>query len=101
MTEKEWMQEGVDLKLTALLYRRKIGLSLICALAGALLGGGLYFLTHVVYGPGREYEAVSKLYLTFAEDDDGDAYQYYNGYTWNDLMGTEPGDWGRLMRGRR
>lgn len=90
MTEKEWMQEGFDLKLAALLYRKKIWISIVCAMAGAALAGGLYFLVHVVYAPAREYEAVSKLYLTFAADDDGDAYQYYNGYTWNDLMGTEP-----------
>lgn len=90
MTEKEWMQEGFDLKLAALLYRKKIWISIVCALAGAALAGGVYVLVHVVYAPAREYEAVSKLYLTFAADDDGDAYQYYNGYTWNDLMGTEP-----------
>lgn len=90
MTEKEWMQEGFDLKLAALLYRKKIWVSIVCAMAGAALAGGLYFLVHVIYAPAREYEAVSKLYLTFAADDDGDAYQYYNGYTWNDLMGTEP-----------
>lgn len=90
MTEREWMREGIDLKLTMLLYCRKIWISIVCALAGAVFAGGLYFLVHVVYAPAREYEAVSKLYLTFATDDDGDAYQYYNGYTWNDLMGTEP-----------
>ena len=90
MTEKEWMKEGIDLKLTALLYRKKIWISIVCALVGAVVAGGLYFLVHVVYAPARGYEAVSKLYLTFAQEDDGDAYQYYNGYTWNDLMGTEP-----------
>jgi len=84
------MREGADLKLIALLYRKKIWISLLCALLGGILAGGLYFVTHVLYGPAREYEAVSKLYLTFAKDDDGDAYQYYNGYTWNDLMRTEP-----------
>lgn len=90
MTEKEWMNEGIDLKLTMLLYRKKMWISILCALAGAVLAGGFYFLAHVVYAPAREYEAVSKLYLTFAPEDDGDAHQYYNGYTWNDLMGTEP-----------
>lgn len=90
MTEKEWMKEGIDLKLTVLLYRKKLWISIVCALAGAVAAVGLYFLVHVVYAPAREYEAVSKLYLTFAPEDDGDAHQYYNGYTWNDLMGTEP-----------
>ncbi len=90
MTEREWMDEGIDFKLIALLYRKRIWISIVCALAGAVFASGLYFIVHVVYAPAREYEAVSKLYLTFAADDDGDAYQYYNGYTWNDLMGTEP-----------
>lgn len=84
------MREGVDLKLIALLYRKKIWISLAGALAGAVFAGGLYFVLHVLYAPAKEYEAVSKLYLTFAKDDDGDAYQYYNGYTWNDLMKTDP-----------
>ena len=90
MTEQEWMREGLDIKRTVLLYRRKLWISFLCALAGAGLAGGFYFLVHVVFAPAREYEAVSKLYLTFGADDDGDAYQYYNGYTWNDLMKTEP-----------
>lgn len=64
----------------------KMWISIICALAGALLGGGLYLIVHVAFAPARVYEGVSKVYLTFAADDDGDAYQYYNGYTWNDLM---------------
>lgn len=90
MTDREWMKEGIDVKLTLLLYRKKVWISLLWALAGGLLAGGLYFIVHVLYAPAREYEAVSKLYLTFAADDDGEAYQYYNGYTWNDLMKTEP-----------
>ncbi len=90
MTEREWMREGADIRLLLLLYRKKIWISIICALAGALLGGGLYLIVHVAFAPARAYEGVSKLYLTFAADDDGDAYQYYNGYTWNDLIKTEP-----------
>ena len=90
MTQKEWMKEGIDLKLMALLYCRHLWISIAGILVGAILSGGLYFLVHVVYAPARQYRAVSKLYLTFATGDDGDAYQYYNGYTWNDLIGTEP-----------
>ncbi len=90
MTEREWMKEGLDLKLLVLLYRRKIWISLAGALAGGLLAGGVYMILHVLYAPAREYEAESKVHLTFAADDNGDAYQYYNGYTWNDLMKTDP-----------
>lgn len=90
MAEKECRKESIDLKLTAILFVKKLWFVLLWACIGAVLSGGIYFLIHVVYAPAREYEAVSKLYLEFAADDDGDAYQYYNGYTWNDLMGTEP-----------
>ncbi len=90
MTEKEWMNEGIDVKLLALLYRKKLWISIVCGLAGAMLAGGLYAFVHVAFAPAREYEGVTKLYLRFAADDNGDAYQYYNGYTWNDLMHTDP-----------
>ncbi|MBE5847840.1 MAG: hypothetical protein E7300_09220 [Lachnospiraceae bacterium] len=90
MTRKEWMNEGIDLRLEALLLKKKCIWLIVGLVGGAILAAGLYFLTHVVYAPAREYEAVSKLYLTFATDENGDVYQYYNGYTWNDLMQTEP-----------
>ncbi len=90
MTCKEWMNEGIDLRLEALLLKKKCIWLIVGLIGGAILAAGLYFLTHVAFAPAREYEAVSKLYLTFATDENGDAYQYYNGYTWNDLMQTEP-----------
>lgn len=85
----EKMREEADLKLLLLLYMKKIWVLAAGAVIGALIAGVIYFMCHVVYAPAREYEATSKLYLTFAAEDDGDAYQYYNGYTWNDLLKTE------------
>lgn len=90
MTQKQWMEEGFDLQLAWILFWKKIWIPIISIVVGAALCGGIYFFTHVIYAPAREYEAVSKLYLTFAMKTEEDAYQYYNGYTWNDLMGTEP-----------
>ena len=37
-----------------------------------------------------EYASVSKLYISFGNDENGDVYQYYNGYTWNDLIDADP-----------
>ena len=37
-----------------------------------------------------EYKAVSKLYISFDHDENGEVYQYYNGYTWNDLLDSDP-----------
>jgi len=36
-----------------------------------------------------QYRAYSEFYLDFAADETGEVYQYYNGYTWNDLMTTD------------
>ena len=80
----------MDLKRLGLLGLRKIWLVLLAALTGALIGCACYLVVHVVYAPAREYEAVGKLYIDFAEKSTGEAYQYYNGYTWDDLMKTDP-----------
>lgn len=80
----------MDLKRLGLLGLRKIWIVLLAALTGALAGCACYLIVHVVYAPAREYEAVGKLYIDFAEKSTGEAYQYYNGYTWDDLMKTDP-----------
>lgn len=80
----------MDLKRLGLLGLRKIWMVLLAALTGALAGCACYLVVHVVYAPAREYEAVGKLYIDFAEKSTGEAYQYYNGYTWDDLMKTDP-----------
>lgn len=80
----------MDLKRLGLLGLRKIWMVLLAALTGALAGCACYLVVHVAYAPAREYEAVGKLYIDFAEKSTGEAYQYYNGYTWDDLMKTDP-----------
>jgi len=68
---------------------RKIWILPLLAFIGMTLGLIIYFLATVVFGPAREYEASSKLYLNFAYDENGDVYDYYNGYTWNELMSID------------
>ncbi len=80
----------MDLKRLFLVTIRKGYLVLLAALTGALIGCACYLMVHVVYAPEREYEAISKLYIDFEERSTGEAYQYYNGYTWDDLMKTDP-----------
>lgn len=68
---------------------RKIWLLPLAGVIGALAGFAIYFAAHVVYGPARNYETSSMLYLIFAPDDTGEVYDYYNGYTWNTLMSSD------------
>ena len=90
MREIRYADEGMDMKKLMLCFFSKIWLVLLAAAAGAVLGGVIYTVSHIVSEAEREYRAMSKVYLDFAADETGDVYQAYNGYTWNDLMATDP-----------
>lgn len=91
MTQEEWMQEGMDLRLTLLLLVRKIGYIIGAGIFCSLIAGGIYLLTHVVWASAREYRAVSRYYIDFTVDENGDrAYDYYNAATWNDVAASDP-----------
>ncbi len=90
MREIRYADAGMDLKKTALCFLGKIWLVILAAAAGAALGAAIYEASHVVPESEREYRAVSKVYLDFAPDETGEVYQAYNGYTWNDLIATDP-----------
>ena len=90
MRDIKYADSGMDLKKLALCFIRKIWLVLPAAAVGAVIGGILYEAAHIVPESEREYRAVSKIYLDFAPDETGEVYQAYNGYTWNDLIATDP-----------
>lgn len=90
MQEIRYADAGMDLKKLGLCFIRKIWLVFLAAIVGAALGGIIYTVSHIVPESEREYRAVSKIYLDFAADETGEVYQAYNGYTWNDLMATDP-----------
>ena len=90
MQEIRYADAGMDMKKLGLCFIRKIWLVLLAAIVGAALGGIIYTVSHIVPESEREYRAVSKVYLDFAADETGEVYQAYNGYTWNDLMATDP-----------
>lgn len=85
----KYMDEGMDCKKILLLFIKKIWVVVFAAILGAVLGGGIYLFHNVVLSANREYRATSELYLYFATDEKGMAYEAYNGYTWNDLMSTD------------
>ena len=83
-----YWRAGIDSRKTALLFVRDLWKVILAALAGAILGVLLYLGYHAV-AVGPEYKAYSEFYLDFAIMENGAAYDYYNGYTWNDLMTTD------------
>lgn len=91
MNRRELEREGVDLKLIFLLLLKKITYVIVSSLAGALLCGSLYGIWHSRALGNRNYEARSKYYITFEEIEDENFFAFsYNGYTWNDLLSSDP-----------
>lgn len=90
MENERYWREGIDWKRIFLLWRKKLWVLVAAALAGALLGGGIYFVVCVLPAANREYESVSKVYLNFNCEPEDFSELSYNGYTWNDLMVTDP-----------
>lgn len=90
MENQRYMQDGMDLKRVVLLLKGRLWMAAAAVIAGALAGGGLYLLYHLVLAPEREYQTVAKIYLNFDCEPEDYNELAYNGYTWNDLMATDP-----------
>lgn len=90
MRERSYADEGMDVKKYMLCLLGRLPLLVAAAVCGALLGAILYTIVHTVPESEREYQAFAKVQLDFAADETGEVYQAYNGYTWNDLMATDP-----------
>lgn len=80
---------GPDRRKIALLIYHKIWIVAAGVIFGAVSGALIYLLYHAVTDK-TEYSAYSEFYLDFAYDPTGEVYDYYNGYTWNDLVMTDP-----------
>ena len=90
MQEINYADVGMDMKKLGICFIRKCWLVFAAAALGAVIGAVVYMIVHTVPESEREYQAMSKIYLDFASDETGEVYQAYNGYTWNDLMVTDP-----------
>lgn len=90
MENQRYMREGIDLKRVFLLLKDRLWIFAAAAIAGAVLGAGIYLLASLVFAPEREYQSVSKVYLNFSCEPEDFNELSYNGYTWNDLMVTDP-----------
>lgn len=86
---EEYLNREIDLKRLYLRFLNRIWLLVMLMAVGAVVGGVAYQLARAMRMP-VAYEAVSKLYISFGVDESGEIYQYYNGYTWNDLLDTDP-----------
>ncbi len=85
----KYRNEGLDLKRVGLFFQKRIWIVILMALIGAGIGALGYQVVKSINMP-IEYKAVSKFYIRFNVDENGQVYQYYNGYTWNELIDADP-----------
>lgn len=90
MNRESYANEGMDIKKYMLCLLKRLPLLAGAVIGGALLGIIVYTIVRTVPESEREYAAYAKIQLDFAADKTGEVYQAYNGYTWNDLMATDP-----------
>lgn len=83
-TDQRVLLKGVYLRLLPRLL-----LIPLFFLVGALLGAAVYYCAHVIYGPGRKYAGGARLYLTFSKAAAPDSKDYYNAWTWKELITSD------------
>ena len=89
MWECEYGREPLDYRLIWLRFLRKLWILPIAVLAGTVLVGAVYYYSRTAARGGRTYQAESIFYIDFAENSQGDEYDYYNYFTWGDVIHTD------------
>lgn len=82
-------RDRTDAKACLATFILHIPYLLLIAVAGALLGSGLYLLIATIQNREPVYYAETEYYIEFAEGR-YEARDYYNDFTWNDVMATNP-----------
>ncbi|MCR4990994.1 MAG: hypothetical protein K6A38_09040 [Lachnospiraceae bacterium] len=89
MINSDYRREGLDLKRFGLYLQKRVWIIIVLTVLGFGVGALAYQMVRSINMP-IEFKAVSKLYISFNTDENGDVYQYYNGYTWDELLDSDP-----------
>lgn len=89
MREEKFWQEGMDGKRFALCLFKKGWIILAAALAGAAAAAGIYLFAALVLGGKPEYQVFSQYRIYFDKEKYGEIEDYYNAYTWGEIMKTD------------
>ena len=89
MWECNFAKEPMDYKLFWLRFVKKIWMIIVATVLGAVVIGVPYYLINVTFGEGPSYKVVSEYYLDYAEDGSGATYEYFNYYTWSEIVDTD------------
>lgn len=88
-TDNERIQhEGIDSKALFICFIKRLPLMLTLAVAGAVIGSGLNLLLALIDLASPSYVSETEYYIDFA-DGRLEAKDYYNDFTWNDVIATD------------
>ncbi len=85
----EYSKEPVDYKLIGLRFIRKIWLLPLAILVGILVVGSCYYYAKIIAKGGRTYQTESIFYVDYAENLEGKQFDYYNYFTWGEVIHTD------------
>ena len=89
MWECECGGEPMDYRLLWLRFMRKLWILPVAVVLGAVLVGSVYYYSRTAARGGRTYQAESIYYIDFAENSLGEEYDYYNYFTWGEVIHTD------------
>ena len=89
MWECECGREPLDYRLIWLRFLRRLWVIPVAVLIGTMLVGAAYFYSRTAARGGRTYEAESIFYINFAKNSLGEEYDYYNYFTWGEVIHTD------------
>ena len=89
MWETKYAREPIDYRLFFLKLLKKIWIFPLAAVIGAVVVGGVYCLVNFGIKDGYKYRARTIYYVTYADDASGNEYDYYNYFTWQEVIHSD------------
>ena len=91
MKDEKFWREGMDGKRFALCSFRRFWFFGAAGILGAAVSAGLYLLITVALAGPPEYQVFSQYRIYFDSEKYGEIQDYYNAYTWGEIMKTDEG----------
>ena len=88
--ENSYMQRRMDWKKIWLLYWERVWLVIVVTAIAAAMGAGIYQVVRALNNEGQFYRVSSDYYITFNFDEYENSVDYYNAYTWDNILRDDP-----------
>ena len=89
MWECDYAREPLDYRLLFLRLLKRIWILPVAALLGLVIIGGSYYMSKLCFGHTRTYQTDSLFYIDFVDTSLGADYDFYNRYTWGEVVTTD------------